>query len=570
MKPHLVSNIRRADYAGPEACKSCHPQNYERWSQHSHRWMNALATPETVKGDFSGRGSIDYLKGHAEFFAAGGEYRMRLARGSVRREYAVRRTLGSRYFQYYVGVMIDGPEAKDDPVWTVDHLLPFGYWLDQKEWVPVVHLSAELPDGKREDPFAGASRDPYDSHCSSCHTTRPMGDWLLASASMEKLEFYAPHPISFLASAYLAENHAQTANLHLPVGAPTVEQFKEIAREINDLPASAHAVTLGISCEACHHGCKAHAQASTKEHNGQSPPFYPAGANILLQASGRAAAWGRNARNLNWTCARCHSGPRPRFGAGMATWNSTEYSDAVRGFCYVSDPTRRTTTPGLTCVHCHNPHQGIGPKWTRTAAEDDARCLDCHGKYQEAGARLAHTHHAAGSAGDHCMNCHMPKINEGMQDVVRTHTIFNPTDARMIEANHPNACNLCHLEKNIDWTLVHLRQWYGARSTAYSEKKLNENYPHRRGSVGAGWLKSPHESTRLVAAEALAKAQAKWALPALVDMLDDPFLMNRQFTQRRLEEWVGRDLRQFGYRFYQTPEERAEPLKRVRAESKHW
>ena len=50
----IQSNIRKEDYAGAGACKECHEKNYEKWSRHSHRWMNALATDEIVKGDFSG------------------------------------------------------------------------------------------------------------------------------------------------------------------------------------------------------------------------------------------------------------------------------------------------------------------------------------------------------------------------------------------------------------------------------------------------------------------------------------------------------------------------------------
>src|SRR5438128_2432708 len=110
------------------------------------------------------------------------------------------------------------------------------------------------------------------------------------------------------------------------------------------------------------------------------------------------------------------------------------------------------------------------------------------------------------------MNCHMPRINEGLQDVVRTHTIFSPTEPRMIEANQPNACNLCHLKENIDWTLNYLKRWYPTKAGPYSEAKLTANYPNRKGPVGLGWLKSPHEPTRLVATETLAKANARWAL----------------------------------------------------------
>src|SRR4051794_8732103 len=46
------SNVKPSDYAGPSACQQCHPENHEAWSHHPHHWMNALATAETVRGDF--------------------------------------------------------------------------------------------------------------------------------------------------------------------------------------------------------------------------------------------------------------------------------------------------------------------------------------------------------------------------------------------------------------------------------------------------------------------------------------------------------------------------------------
>ena len=48
-------------------------------------------------------------------------------------------------------------------------------------------------------------------------------------------------------------------------------------------------------------------------------------------------------------------------------------------------------------------------------------------------------------------------------------------------------------------------------------------------------------------------------------MLDDPFLLNRQFTQQGLEDMLSVNLRDFGYRFYMTAAERKEPIGRIRA-----
>ena len=164
------------------------------------------------------------------------------------------------------------------------------------------------------------------------------------------------------------------------------------------------------------------------------------------------------------------------------------------------------------------------------------------------------------------MNCHMPKINEGLQDMVRTHRIFNPTDKAMIESNQPNACNLCHLDKPIDWTIGKLREWYGEKHD-YSDAALTRHYPNRKGSVGVGWLKGPHAPTRLAAASAVTVADVRWVLPELIDLLSaDPYLINRQFTQKRIEEMLGIDLRDHGYRFYMMPEERREVIEKIRPE----
>ena len=56
-----LSNISRADYAGAESCRGCHGENYSKWENHAHRWMNVLADERSVKGDFSGSDSASIL-----------------------------------------------------------------------------------------------------------------------------------------------------------------------------------------------------------------------------------------------------------------------------------------------------------------------------------------------------------------------------------------------------------------------------------------------------------------------------------------------------------------------------
>lgn len=124
-------------------------------------------------------------------------------------------------------------------------------------------------------------------------------------------------------------------------------------------------------------------------------------------------------------------------------------SDTMRGTCYDETLAKEKSMDHLTCVYRYDPHESTGKRWKHSPDVDDPRCLECQDQFDDASSRLAHTHHPAGTSGDRCMNCHMPRINEGMQDVVRTHLSFSPTDTAMLEANHPNECNLCHVEKTL-------------------------------------------------------------------------------------------------------------------------
>lgn len=550
---HRPSNIHPEDYAGPEACKDCHRKNYESWSHHPHRWMNAHADPATVRGDFSDTAEIAYLGGVARFRCEDGTYEMRLTRDGCTRTYEITQTIGSRFFQYYVGRLVDGPEPSEHAFYQRDFVLPFGYWLSEREWVPIVHVGGEFPDGERVDPFdphimqsprAHEDYFPYAESCNRCHTTFPLADMMVREP--ELIGRHAPAPMSFLTSAYLAETHP---HIWPPSRAPhdaSTAELSDVFQAAKALDAREHAVTLGISCEACHLGSRAHADKEQKR-----PAFFPRSPYLFVEAEPADVQMGKSHDNVNWVCGRCHSGFRPQFAAGMSTWNSAEFKDASLGSCYSE----------LRCVDCHNPHEAIGQKWNATPAEDDQKCLACHEQFGRSETLVAHTHHPVESAGSRCMNCHMPRINEGLQDVVRTHTIFSPTHRGMIESNHPNACNLCHTDQSMTWTVRKLADWYGAE---FSETEIEKNSPDPTLPVGLQWLASDDPAVRLVAADALSRSDARWALPQLIDALDDRYLLNRQFARRGLEQMLGLRLAEFGYRFYMTPQERRAPIQRLK------
>ncbi len=556
------TNIHPGDYIGPEACGKCHPKNHELWSGHAHRLMNAIATPETVLGDFSGDASVSYLGGVATFFSQDDGWRMQLVRDGVRRTYEIHQTIGSRFFQYYNGVLIDGPEPAAHEYRNVDHLLPFGYWLDRREWIPIVHVHdrANKGDGTRADPFisapGGLAFSAY-TNCSTCHTTYPLGLTYLRSQFSDPGHDPPVH-LHFMMSDFLADEYPSFWNGDQSPDQTSGPELESLTRSLRLAEAPDHAAVLGISCEACHLGGREHANGRLKK-----PRFTPGSPHLMvetapvspavhaLDAESSVRTSERSHSSLNWTCGRCHAGTRPQFAAGMSTWNSTEYTDAMRGSCYSQ----------LRCIDCHSPHEGIGSKWALTPDQNDALCLKCHQQFEPHDVRQAHTHHPIGSEGSRCMNCHMPHLNEGLQDVVRTHTIFSPSDARMIESNQPNACNQCHTDKSIGWTVGHLEDWYGAK---FHSPQIAANYRDSKAPAALNWLKNANQAVRMVAVDSLTRRNDRSALPQLIDALDDPYLLNRQFARIGLERMLDVKLSDFGYQYYMTPDERREPLQRLR------
>ena len=91
-------------------------------------------------------------------------------------------------------------------------------------------------------------------------------------------------------------------------------------------------------------------------------------------------------------------------------------------------------------------------------------CLQCHGPNSPNGPRAAtieqHTHHAGGSAGNECIGCHMPKIEQTIADInVRSHTFKFIAPAEAERRKMPNSCNTCHTDKTAAWANDALKTW---------------------------------------------------------------------------------------------------------------
>ena len=141
------------------------------------------------------------------------------------------------------------------------------------------------------------------------------------------------------------------------------------------------------------------------------------------------------------------------FADGTAHKNRMQGNDFVQSAMY---------THGVSCDSCHDVHGTANNADLLKPAS--VMCLECHGPKSPNGPHAAsieaHTHHAAGSAGNECVSCHMPKIEQEIADInVRSHTFrFVPPSATAL-LKIPNACNVCHSDKSTQWAEDALKTW---------------------------------------------------------------------------------------------------------------
>jgi hypothetical protein len=167
---------------------------------------------------------------------------------------------------------------------------------------------------------------------------------------------------------------------------------------------------------------------------------------------------------------------------------------------------------------------------------EDGSCVECHAGIGQQVA--AHTHHAVESEGSRCMNCHMPHTTYGLFSLVRTHRIDNPSVASNLASGRPNACNLCHLDRTLEWTASHLSDWYGQAPVALGEHE-------RSVAAGVDWALRGSVVQRAVVAWHMGWAPAQqasgrtWTGGYLALLLADPYVAVRRVAEKSLETLPG-------------------------------
>jgi predicted CXXCH cytochrome family protein len=143
------------------------------------------------------------------------------------------------------------------------------------------------------------------------------------------------------------------------------------------------------------------------------------------------------------------------FADGTGHKNRMQGNDFVQSVMY-----RR----GVTCFSCHDVH---GTENNADLIKPAGQiCLTCHGPSSPNGPHAAsieaHTHHRAGTPGNDCVSCHMPKIEQTIADInVRSHTFAFITPEMTDQYKIPNPCTGCHTDKTTEWAREAMKGWTG-------------------------------------------------------------------------------------------------------------
>jgi len=395
-------------YVGAAACAKCHASVNQQWSESRHSKMLQRATSKSVIGDFA-RGKV-VLRGSTYVLQRrNGNYYITESylRGRPW-EHRVDYTLGSRRIQHYLTTLSDGRII----------LIPATWDNVRKQWFHNLDI-----DDPEEAP--GVQIQLWNKTCYSCHVSREQKNfdlklvtyktaWQDFGTNCERCHGPGSEHI-----AWASEVPVVDADTRAVVNATIVN------------PARLDAARSSMICAQCHSFRDIYADGFRAGEN-YFDYFMPI-MQYRLPGSEDPAYWadGRTRRFSN-----------DAFGL----WQS---------LCFLKG--------GATCVTCHvRPHNtniDINPQ---LKPSNDALCTQCH---QAVGDNItAHTHHAPASAGSSCVECHMPRTVLSIKARIRDHSMSIPVPENTIRHGIPNACNLCHANKDAQWALRQMNAWYGDKS----------------------------------------------------------------------------------------------------------
>ena len=477
-------------YAGSASCIDCHEKFYHLWSTSFH----GLAMQP-----YTSRLAAEKLTPQAKDIVIGKErYRIDVSpTGGFMTEkgpkgtktYRVEHVMGGKNVFYFLTTLEKGRLQT----------LPVAYDMNRREWFDTAASGIRhIPDRRPEAPFHW--KDPeytFNSQCYSCH-------------------------VSQLSTHY----------------DPKADAYRTVWRE------------PGINCEACHGPSEEHNRVCAEAPEGTVP------ADIKI------ISWKKfTPAQKNDTCAPCHARmvpvtntfvPGERFfdHYDLVTLENPDFYPDGRDLGETFTHTGWLMSPcvksgKLDCLHCHTSSGRYRFKAKEKLNHD---CLPCHESHVKNAP--AHTNHPPGTPGNRCVACHMP-MTEFARMRRSDHSLLPPVPAATIAFQSPNACNLCHTDRDAKWADENVRKW--------RKRDYQAPYLHRAGLVDAArkrdWSKLPEIGAYLnspgrdeVFAASLIRLlracprQEKW--PMILGAMNDPSPLVRSAAAEALADYPSGKARQ--------------------------
>ncbi len=532
LRQKLPAEQRPGGFVRSDACRSCHPQQYESWHQSYHRTMTQRATPESVRGPFTNvtltlAGEVFHLSRRGdEFFVEMVDpdwtYVRALARQAFQRgtgpepppvpnpprvEKRLTLTTGSHHMQAY---WVAGEHGNHQ------FSFPFTFLFEENRWVPRNDVFMLPPDKP-------VLQQVWNHNCIGCHATagQPQTDprdhvprTRVAEYGIACESCHGPGEEHIRANSAPLRRYA----LHRGTNAdPTIVNPARVSsKKSAEICGQCHAARYNVNhAEWMMEGFDYWHRSDLTN----ARPLLPG--KDLLRLTDRSdpaeAAARRSLSGYFWP-------------DGMIRVSGREYNGLADTPCFQRG--------NMSCLSCHSMHQMASPDdQLARGMEGNRACYQCHGDFERK--LTQHTRHAANSSGSLCYNCHMPHTTYGLLKGIRSHQITSPSVQSSLDTGRPNACNLCHLDRSLPWTAKSLNQWY-QQPTPTMEADF------AAGPASAVWLLRGDAGQRAIIAWHMGWEPARqasgtnWLVPYLAETLDDPYSVVRYIGHRSLQTIPGR------------------------------
>jgi tetratricopeptide (TPR) repeat protein len=479
-----------AVFVGSEACKACHRPEFERWQASHHRRAMDTATEASVLGDFNDA-RFEHFGRVSRFYRKDGKFYVHTqGPGGTMGDFEVTHTFGWYPLQQYL-VPFDGGRLQ---------CLPIAWDDRQKRWY---HLYPDRPIDPSDWLYWTNSGQNWNGMCAECHSTN------------------------------LKKNYD-----------PDSDTYRTTWSEIS------------VGCEACHGPGSAHVSWAQLPEMGRPSTENDA---LAVRTSGLSA------REQIELCAPCHS-RRMSLGDNPHT-NIDFLDDAIpqlltegyyfadgqileEVYVYGSFMQSKMYDRDVRCSDCHDVHS------IKRLADGNALCRRCH-KAAVYDTKNHHFHKTVGEIGEsiksrngeilfevgsgaRCEQCHMPGRTYMGIDYRPDHSLRIPRPDLSLSIDTPNACNRCHWDKTIRWSMDHVAKWYGARKRPHYGTLIEAG--RQRKAAARPQLAELAEdrlyptnvrATALVLLAAYAETQSD---PAVQRALSDEAALMRQTAARHLQE----------------------------------